>query len=260
MELSLRLSAIADMVTEGNRLVDVGCDHGYLPVYLIQKKKTPAAIAADIGKGPLSRAEEHIRRCGLESYIETRLSDGLKEIRMGEGDSLVMAGMGGPLMERILSEGKDSLGGFRELILQPQSDIPHVRRFLLNNGFCISEEEMVLEDGKLYFIMKAVPEDTVGTDKDMQPWTEEELLFGRYLLGRRHPLLKKYLERELRIRESILENMRKAEQMGESAFGRRKEVEEERRQILAALKKYESKRTDSLAGEEISGADGGRLG
>ena len=80
MQLSLRLSAIAEMVTEGNRLVDVGCDHGYLPVYLIFEKKIPQAIAADVGKGPLSRAKEHIHQYGLDNYIETRLSDGLKEI------------------------------------------------------------------------------------------------------------------------------------------------------------------------------------
>ena len=108
MQLSLRLSAIADLVTEGNRLVDVGCDHGYLPVYLIFEKKIPQAIAADVGKGPLSRAKEHIHQYGLDNYIETRLSDGLKEIGKEEGDTLVIAGMGGPLMEKILTEGEET--------------------------------------------------------------------------------------------------------------------------------------------------------
>ena len=92
MQLSLRLSAIADLVTEGNRLVDVGCDHGYLPVYLIQQKKIPSAIAMDVRKGPLSRAQEHIRQYGLEEYIQTRLSDGLEGLKAGEGDTLVIAG------------------------------------------------------------------------------------------------------------------------------------------------------------------------
>ena len=87
MQLSLRLSAIADLVTEGNRLVDVGCDHGYLPVYLIQQKKIPSAIAMDVRKGPLSRAQEHIRQYGLEEYIQTRLSDGLEGLKAGEGDT-----------------------------------------------------------------------------------------------------------------------------------------------------------------------------
>ena len=153
MQLSLRLSAIADLVTEGNRLVDVGCDHGYLPVYLIQQKKIPSAIAMDVRKGPLSRAQEHIRQYGLEEYIQTRLSDGLEGLKAGEGDTLVIAGMGGPLMERILTDGRSVRNSFSELILQPQSDIPHFRRFIQSEGWEITEEKMVEEDGKFYPMM-----------------------------------------------------------------------------------------------------------
>ncbi len=161
MQLSLRLSAVARMVTEGNRLVDVGCDHGYLPVYLVLEKKIPGAIAMDVRKGPLSRAKEHIGEYGLGEYIETRLSDGLKALKEGEGDTLVMAGMGGPLMERILTDGEEVLKGFQELILQPQSDIRHFRRFLLDSGRVIVEEDIVLEDGKFYPMMKAVSAEQV---------------------------------------------------------------------------------------------------
>lgn len=232
MQLSLRLSAIAAMVTEGNRLVDVGCDHGYLPVYLIQNHKIPGAIAADVGKGPLSRAQEHIFQYGLGEYIETRLSDGLKEIGRDEGDTLVIAGMGGPLMEKILSEGQASLVGFQELILQPQSDIGHVRHFLFEKGYKIIQEDSVQEDGKFYFIMKAVP----GIQDPA--WTVEETEFGGLLLEKRHPVLEQYLRRELRIRKEILDRL--SDVSSETAGKRREEVEEERRQILAALKKYES--------------------
>ena len=156
MQLSLRLSAIADLVTEGNRLVDVGCDHGYLPVYLIQQKKIPSAIAMDVRKGPLSRAQEHIQQYGLEEYIQTRLSDGLEGLKAGEGDTLVIAGMGGPLMERILTDGRSVRDSFSELILQPQSDIPHFRRFIQSEGWEITEEKMVEEDGKFYPMMRVV--------------------------------------------------------------------------------------------------------
>ena len=161
MQLSLRLSAIADLVTEGNRLVDVGCDHGYLPVYLIQQKKIPSAIAMDVRKGPLSRAQEHIRQYGLEEYIQTRLSDGLEGLKAGEGDTLVIAGMGGPLMERILTDGRSVRNSFSELILQPQSDIPHFRRFIQSEGWEITEEKMVEEDGKFYPMMRVVPGENV---------------------------------------------------------------------------------------------------
>ena len=95
VQLSRRLKTIAEMVTEGNRLVDVGCDHGYLPVYLMLNHRIPGAIATDVGKGPLARAQAHISKYGMGQYIETRLCDGLKGVRSGEGDTLVIAGMGG---------------------------------------------------------------------------------------------------------------------------------------------------------------------
>lgn len=233
MQLSKRLSAVASMVTEGNRLVDVGCDHGYLPLYLYLNKKIPSAIAMDVRPGPLSRAREHIAEYGLEKYIETRLSDGLLALSPGEGDTLTIAGMGGPLMERILTAKEEVRESFRELILQPQSDIPHFRRFLREIGWEIVEEEIVLEDGKFYPMMKAVRGEARTVPGDM-PYTLEEA-FGGLLLKKRHPVLKLYLERELRIRNEILEKLKEA-----AADDRRKEVEEERRLVLTALEQYES--------------------
>lgn len=233
MQLSKRLSAVASMVTEGNRLVDVGCDHGYLPLYLYLNKKIPSAIAMDVRPGPLSRAREHIAEYGLEKYIETRLSDGLSALSPGEGDTLTVAGMGGPLMERILMAKEEVRESFQELILQPQSDIPHFRRFLREIGWEIIEEEIVLEDGKFYPMMKAVRGEAQIIPEDM-PYTPEEA-FGGLLLKKRHPVLKLYLERELRIRNRILEKLREA-----AADDRRKEIEEERSLILTALEQYES--------------------
>lgn len=143
----------------------------------------------------------------------------------------MIAGMGGPLMEKILTEGEETRKGFRELILQPQSDIPHVRKFLFENGYHIVNEEMVLEEGKFYPLMKAVP------GKADREWTEEELEFGKFLLEKCHSVLRQYLERELRIRKEILERLKDAP--GASAGQRRQEVEEEKRKILTALKRYE---------------------
>ena len=214
MQLSLRLSAIADMVTTGNRLVDVGCDHGYLPVYLIQQKKIPSAIAMDVRKGPLSRAKEHIRQYGLEEYIQTRLSDGLENLKAGEGDTLVIAGMGGPLMERILTDGQSVRDSFSEMILQPQSDIPHFRRFIQSQGFQIVEEKMVEEEGKFYPMMRVVrtcPEGDGSENlvSEAAPYTLEEA-FGKFLLKEHNPVLYRYLLREERIRADILKQLQAA--------------------------------------------------
>lgn len=235
MQLSLRLSAIAEMVTEGSRLVDVGCDHGYLPIYLVLNHKIPCAIAMDVRKGPLSRAKEHLCEYGLGKYIETRLSDGLSALKKGEGDSLVIAGMGGPLMEKILTEGEAVLDGFCELILQPQSDIPHFRHFLLERGWNIVQEKMILEDGKFYPMMKAVR----AFAGEVQDYSKMEEWFGRLLLRQKDPVLHQYLERELMLRLEILEKLKNAP--ASSAGDRIKEIEEERQLILAALELYESK-------------------
>ena len=235
VQLSKRLNAIAEMVTEGNRLVDVGCDHGYLPVYLILQKKIPGAIAADVGRGPLKRAQEHINKYSLQQYIQTRLCDGLSGIFPGEGDTLVIAGMGGPLMERILMASVEVRDSFRELILQPQSDIPHFRHFLMDNGYQITEEKIILEDGKFYPMMKAIK-----TGKK-ENWTVMEEMFGKHLLIEKNPILYQYLLRELRIRNSILEQLDKA--VPNEITERRNEVEEERQLIEAALNGYESKGT-----------------
>lgn len=91
----------------------------------------------DVNRGPLERAREHIAQYQMGDYIETRLSDGLHALRAGEGDSLLIAGMGGGLTVRILSEGEPLLSGFRELILEPQSDIDRVRAWLLEHGFSL---------------------------------------------------------------------------------------------------------------------------
>ena len=122
--LSGRLRMLADMVTPGSRLVDVGCDHGFLSIYLVQEGACPAALAMDVREGPLAAARRHVEAYRLGDYIALRLSDGLAAYRAGEAEALVCAGMGGRLMERILREGMDLARGMRELILQPQSELP----------------------------------------------------------------------------------------------------------------------------------------
>ena len=139
LQISRRLQAVAGLASTGMVLADVGCDHGYIPIYLLLKKRIPRAIAMDVNQGPLLRAEEHIRAWGLEKYIETRLSDGLCALAPGEAQCIVIAGMGGPLMEKILTEGEDRAKAARELIetadMQP-GQIPQisVRKRLLYFG------------------------------------------------------------------------------------------------------------------------------
>ena len=201
MELSKRLKAVAELVTPGMRLADVGTDHGYIPIYLTEAGVIPSAIAMDINKGPLERAKEHIREHGLEGKIQTRLSDGLKNLQMNEADCMIAAGMGGGLVIRILSEERDTAGSLKDLILQPQSEIDSVRKYLTEEGYRIVAEDMVYEDGKYYPMMKAVP---CMAGAGEIPYSEEELEFGRVLLQQAHPVLGQFLEREMEIQNRIL--------------------------------------------------------
>ena len=208
--LSARMQALADMVTEGNRVCDLGCDHGFLSIYLVQRQISPGVLAMDVGKGPLMRAEEHVRKAELQNYITLRLSDGLKNYRVGEADTLLCAGMGGPLMQRLLAEGPEKAKSFRELILQPQSEIASFRKFLREAGFIIASENMVLEEGKFYPMMKAQPAERISgmtgarpqPDMCKKPEKKEQISrelgerFGAHLLAQRHPVLWEYLKRE----------------------------------------------------------------
>lgn len=231
MQLSKRLSAIARMVTPGSILADVGCDHGYIPIALVKEGIIPSAIAMDVNEGPLMRARQNIESFAAAQYIETRLSDGVSALRPGEADSLIMAGMGGNLMMRIMGEGERVLESIKEIILQPQSEIIKVRQFLKSHDYRITAEDMVYEDGKYYIMMKAVH----GSD----PEEESSLFlhFGRLLLQERHPLLLKYL---LERQKKNMEIRRKICFDGKSGSEDRiKEIEEELQEIASALDYYE---------------------
>ena len=156
IQLSKRMDRLAGLVTAGNRLADVGTDHGYIPIALVQSGKIPSAIAMDINKGPLERAREHIREQHLDTYITTRLSDGLTMLQENEADTVLIAGMGGALTVHILEGGAHCLTSVRELILQPQSEIWLVREWLWEHGYKITDEDIVLDEGKYYPMMRVV--------------------------------------------------------------------------------------------------------
>ena len=233
LQISRRLLAVAGFVGKGCIVADIGCDHGYIPIYLLQRGQIPKAIAMDVNEGPLMRAKAHIREWGLEDYIETRLSDGLAALKKGEAQSIVIAGMGGPLMERLLLQGQEVLSEISELILQPQSEIPHFRKFLAQQGYQIVAEDMIEEEGKYYPMMKAV-------HGIMSYEREVEYTYGRELLRNKHPILKKYLEKQQEKAEALFIRLKKADT--ESARTRTKELLQEIEERKEALSYYEGDR------------------
>lgn len=238
IRLSKRLTALADLVTPGHRLADIGTDHGYIPIYLCQKHVIPSAVAMDIGKGPLQQATAHIGQCGLSDMIETRLSDGLAALQPGEADTILIAGMGGGLVQKILSEGAQVLTGREELILQPQSEITQVRQYLRQCGFQITEEEMILEDGKYYPMMKVIQQKKEKSQTDTVSEQMEDA-FGPVLLKKRHPVLQEWLERELQTAQKVCEQL-STQPENERITIRMTQVQEKKKMILEALKRYET--------------------
>lgn len=215
---------MAGMVTVGNRVCDVGCDHGFVSIYLIEQGISPRALAMDVGRGPLSAAQQHIVERGLGNVIETRRSDGLHNYSIGEADTLICAGMGGGLMRKILSADREKTDSFCELILQPQSEVEQFRAWLRTQGYRITDENMIEEDGKFYPMMKVAapqsPTDMEDTSGCLQgiPYRpdgmeDEELCklsdrYGFHLLLRKDKVLEAYLRREGRIYEEILAGLR----------------------------------------------------
>ena len=227
MKLSKRMQAVAAMVSPGNVLADIGTDHGYVPIALVQEHVIPRAIAMDINEGPLERATAHIREYHLESLIETRRSNGVEMLREGEADSILIAGMGGELIIGILTAGETVCKKAKELILQPQSEIDEVRKYLRSNQYKIVDEDMVYEDGKYYPMMHVVPEeDAFWSNKD--PHTIEVCeMYGPILLKNGNPVLRKFLVWQHKMLMQILAQLN--EQVSSEKIERR--IEEVKHQL-----------------------------
>ena len=218
MQLSKRLQTVADTVTKGNSVADIGCDHAYIAIYLIEEAIAPKVIAMDINKGPLKRANENIRSKGYENSIETRLSNGLEKLNKEEVDTVLMAGIGGVLMIRILEEGREVLAHSKELVLSPQSEIAQVRKYLHDNHFAITEEKMVLDEGKYYVVIKAAQ--VVQSEKyDREVFYQ----YGKLLIENKEPVLWDYLKREEKLNLDIMDKLK--ESPGQRTDTRLMEVE-----------------------------------
>lgn len=238
VELSERMQAVASLVSKTGTAADVGCDHGYVAIWLVQNQICDRVIAMDVNKGPLERAKENIQTYGLAQYIETRLSNGTQALKIGEIDSLVCAGMGGKLMIQILSDGADKVSAMKELILQPQSELQEMRRYLREQGMSIMEEDMVRDEDKFYPMMKvAVSGGSMRTIEDA--WQQQmEDTYGPCLLKQSHPILKQYLLKRRDICQSIQEQLLKDQQPNERQIARADEMAQEMRDIEAVLEQY----------------------
>lgn len=207
MQLSKRLQAVADMVTSGNRVADIGCDHAYIAIYLLMNRISPSVVAMDINQGPLDRAKENIVKYGVEDKISIRKSDGLMKLNTGEVDTILIAGMGGRLMIQILASRMNVVSAAKELVLQPQSEIYFVRKTLKEWGFHIINENMLKDDGKYYVVMKVRINSLGEDDKEYRLSKPEHIYFGKLLLEERNPVLLEHLQSERQMYKKIYDEL-----------------------------------------------------
>lgn len=238
MDLSKRLEAVCKLVTKGNSVADVGCDHGYVSIYLVQNQISPKCYAMDVRKGPLSKARENITAYQLEDCIETRLSDGLEKLGEMEADTLILAGMGGRLMLKILGDYPNTSLRLKEWILQPQSEIAYVRAVLRDCGALVLEEDMILEDGKFYPMMKISPPNVAASDFGLisEPKLKDSDLFGELLLKKKHPVLRIFVEKEIKTYEKILDQIMNNRQEDSDQIERNNNRQRELEHYLEQLK------------------------
>lgn len=192
MKLSKRLGMIASFVPGGSRVADIGTDHGYIPIHLVQEGIAKSAIAMDVRKGPLLRAQTHIKEAGLTDLVEVRLSDGLLKLEKNQADCVVIAGMGGELIIHILEEGQHLWDSISYWVLSPHSELYKVRKFLAEHEFSIGRETMIKEDGKYYSVMGVTRDSMVSEDRD----PELGYRYGKDLLDSKNPVLKEFLQKE----------------------------------------------------------------
>ena len=217
MEISYRLKCIAAMVDSCDKSIDVGTDHGYIPIYLIKNGVCKEVIASDINKGPVEKAKKNVSLEGLKCKITCRLGGGLTVVKPKEVDCAIIAGMGGNLIRDII---EDSIEVFKELdfaVLQPVQNPEILRKYLYESGYNIIDEEICEDEGKFYEIIKVI--------YNHKPQNLEPIYYeiSSHLIEKKHPLLQKYIEFKLDKYKKVLEYLKED---SEATQHRKKELED----------------------------------
>lgn len=196
-----RLKLIADKVPVCDTVADIGTDHAYIPIYLIQEDICRKAIASDVKIGPVKVANRNISKYEFNDRIETRLGSGLDTINENEADTIIIAGMGGTLLAELLKANAPKAVKTNTLILQPMNDLDVVRKWLYDNKFDIYDEELVAEETKIYCVISA---EFCGKVKEYQDF---ELHVGEHLIKSKDPLLLPYSKIKVRQIDRVLKQL-----------------------------------------------------
>ncbi len=200
-----RLHSAVSYISRGAHVADIGTDHAYLPIYLVKEGIAQKALAADINQGPIDSARANIAAHGLSERIETLKTDGLHGVESFAPDHILIFGMGGELIVRILSEAPWIQKKGITLILQPMSRAQILRAHLLESGFSIVGETLTFEDRYYQTIVARYEGDTVHND-----YSTEELLLGRINMQSTPPLFKGFLKHEIGVLQTVLKGKSKS--------------------------------------------------
>lgn len=198
-----RLQSAIAYITKGGRVADIGTDHAYLPIHLVKEGIVNFAVAADINLGPILSARSNIEAAGLSDRIDTAHTDGLHGIESYHPNDILIFGMGGELIVKILREApwvKDASIG---LILQPMSRASVLRHWLGENGFAILSET-ITDPAKFYQTIYA------RYDGKGENYTEEELVLGKRNIEKNPPLFADFVKHEISVHQKILDGKRKS--------------------------------------------------
>ena len=190
IKLSKRLESISSLVPKNSRVIDIGCDHGLLDIYLYQKKISKKIIASDINENALNNARKNIEKNELTEYIETRLGNGLDTLNSNDDiNTIVIAGMGAHTAVGILKNNKDKLKKINTIIVQSNTKIELLRKEIVKLNFIIEDEILIEDNKKMYTIIKFI--------KGNKKYNNQELFFGPILMKKNSRVFQKYNKLEL---------------------------------------------------------------
>lgn len=200
-KLSKRLEVVASFIKDNSKIIDIGCDHGLLSIYLANKYKNINIIASDVNKNALTSAVNNIMNAKLEERIETRLGSGLEVVSPDEIDTVVIAGMGSNTIVGILKYSKDKLVNVNNIIVQSNTDLYFLRKNITSIGYYIEDEILVEDKGIIYTVIKFT--------KGNKRYSYKELYIGPILLEKKDRLFQKKKEKELKTLKMINKNITK---------------------------------------------------
>ena len=200
-KLSKRLEIVSSYVNDNSKIIDIGCDHGLLSIYLAKKYKNISIIASDINKNALNNAITNIKKEKLEDRIETRLGSGLSVVGANEIDTIVISGMGANTIVSILKYSTDKLKNVKNIIIQSNTDLYFLRKEVTKLGYYIEDESLVEDSNIIYTVIKF--------SKGKKRYSYNELYLGPILIKKNDNLFKKKIDKEIKTITMILSRIEK---------------------------------------------------